>query len=273
MKKKDFSKKDILRMSRGEVRTPGSSVKQLIIGSPWLEEAEEKAIQHCLIRVDDVEKDVVFSVDRAYGKYLCFERADAYLIGLLSLAMRERCDIVCEVPLSGELLHQLETELIPALVKYAPQLHTPRIIAEVQEDPVESEGKVATGCSCGIDSLFAIKKLMEDKNEHYRLDYAVINNVGAFTWAGQTSIKRYEDNRDNAKEFCKEVGLPLVVTDSNFGEAFPQNHLLTHIYSSTFAVYMLRKLWGRYYYASTGYDMNDFFGLSDHFLYDSAKYE
>lgn len=269
----EFSELDMRRMGRGGVRPLDSPVRDLHIGKPWLEPEGKKIVQHCLIRLDDVERDVIFSVDEEYGKYLCYERADAYLIGLFSLAMRERCNISCEAPVTNELLHQLETELVPALVKYSPQLYTPLIVAEALDYPVPSEGKIATGCSCGIDSLFAIKQLTEGKPQRMKLDYAVINNVGAYSWAGKTSSKRYVENMANAQEFCKTMGLPLIVTDSNFAETFPQDHLQTHLYSSTFAVYMLRKLWGRYYYASTGCDMNDYFGLRRNHLFDSAKYD
>lgn len=273
MYRSEFSHEDIRRMSHSEVCPVGSPVKTLTIGQPWLVYADGKATQHCLIRLNDVEKDVTFDVDEPYGKYLCTERADAYLIGLLSLAMRERCDFVCEAPVSAELLHQLETELIPVLVKYAPSLHTPRIAAPLAKEAVPSEGRVATGCSCGIDSLFAIKRLTEAGEDGFKLDYVAINNVGAFSWGGETSRQRYEANRDNAQDFCRRYGLNLIITNSNFADAFPQDHLKTHLYSSTFAIYMLRKLWGRYYYASTGCDLNEYFSLLHNDKYDSAKYD
>lgn len=273
MEKTEFSEEDIRRMSNSEVCPPGSPIKTLRIGRPWVEHTGDKVVQHCRIRLDDVEKDVIFEVDESYGRYLCPERADAYVIGLLSLAMRERCDFVCEAPMSAELLHQLETELIPVLVKYSPSLHAPRFEAPVEMEPIPTEGRIATGCSCGIDSLFAIKSLSESPLEGFRLDYVAINNVGAFSWGGQTAMKRYTDNRDNAREFCRSHGLKLVITNSNFADAFPQNHLKTHLYSSTFAIYMLRKLWGRYYYASTGCDLNSYFGLKGHEEYDAAKYD
>lgn len=273
MYKSEFSHEDIRRMRFGGVCPPTHPGKLLHIGTPWVETIAGKTIQHCLIRLDDIEKDVTFAVDEKYGKYLCSERSDAYLIGLLSFAMRERCDFICEAPISSELLHQIESELIPVLVKYSPQLHAPRIEAPMAEEPIPSEGKIATGCSCGIDSLFAIKRLTDSANKHFKLDYAVVNNVGSFAaWEGE-SPTRYEECCDNAREFCQKYGIKLIITDSNFGEVFPQNHLQTHLYSSAFAIYMLRKLWGRYYYASSGCDLNDYFGLINHEKYDSAKYD
>lgn len=273
MNKTEFSEEAIRRMSNSEVCPPGSPIRTLWVGQPWVEHTGDKVVQHCRIRLDDVEKDVIFEVDESYGQYLCPERADAYVIGLLSLAMRERCDFVCEAPMSAELLHQLETELISVLVKYSPALHAPRFEAPVEMEPIPTEGRIATGCSCGIDSLFAIKSLSESPLEGFKLDYVVINNVGAFSSWGHTALERYTDNRDNAREFCCRYGLKLVITDSNFADAFPQNHFKTHLYSSAFAIYMLRKLWGRYYYASTGCDLNSYFGLKGHEVYDAAKYD
>ena len=149
----------------------------------------------------------------------------------------------------------------------------PVIEAELADTPLPGAGKTGTGCSCGIDSLYAIKCLSEDNNPAIHLDYLTLNNVGAYTWNGVADTKKQSENIRNARAFAEQYGYKLISTDSNFSEAFPQDHLKTHLYSSCFAIYMLAKLWGRYYYASTGCDLQDYFGLTDNELYDSAKYD
>lgn len=266
----DFNATDLHRMQRGNTLPATAPVRKLLIGVPYTETKQGKAFLHCPVTLGDVERDVYFCVDEEFGQYLCHERADAYLIGLLSLAMRERCDIHCLTPVTSELLHQLRTELIPALTKYDSALYAPRIIAEATDATLPCAGKVGTGCSCGIDSLYAIKNLQNDAL--FPLDYVTLNNVGAYT-VKETSMVRYHDNVANAQAFAKANHLPLIITDSNFADAFPQNHLRTHLFSSTFAIFALRKLWKRYYYASTGCDLNEYFDLVNNHRYDAAKYD
>ncbi len=272
----EFTEAEIKRMMGDEDAlqlTLNDPVRIIKIGTPQITIEKNYAIQRCTITLGDVEKIVTFSTNKEYADFLCYERGDAYLIGLLYLAMTERCDIYSEVPLTGELVHQLQTELIPTLTKYSSRLYSTRIFAELDDTPLPSAGKIGTGCSCGIDSLYTIKKLNESTDKNYKIDYLVHNNVGAFSGHGVTSYQRYNDNKKQAIEFCKKHGYKLITNDSNFGNAFPQSHLRTHLYSSVFSIYMLRKLWRRYYYASTGCDLEDYFGLKDNDLYDSAKYD
>ena len=261
---------DLLRMQQGRTVPANTPVRNLTIGVPYIETQHGKSILHCSVTLGNIEQNVYFSVEEEFGQYLCYERADAFLIGLLNLAMRERCDIHCLAPVTAELLHQLNTELIPALTKYDKALYAPIISATSDSSPLPCAGKIGTGCSCGIDSLFAIKSLKESGN--FEPDYVTLNNVGAYT--GQTtSQKRYQDNADNARALAKEYGLSIIVSDSNFADAFPQNHYRTHLFSSTFAIFALRKLWKRYYYASAGCDLEKNFSLTNNHQYGAVKYD
>lgn len=257
-------------MQAGVPRSAEEPILQICIGIPYTKREQGKAYLNCSITLGNVERSVYFCVDAEFEEYLCYERADAFLIGILSIAMRERCDIRCLAPVTAELLHQLNTELIPALTKYDATLYAPRITATPDSSTLSCAGCVGTGCSCGIDSLFAIKDLTE--RGIFKPDYVTINNVGAYT-THSTSWERYNDNVENARQFAKEHHLPLLITNSNFADAFPQNHLFTHLYSSAFAIFALRKLWKRYYYASTGYDLEQNFGLTNNHMHDAAKYD
>ncbi len=269
-----FSHNEIQRMSEGGLVSPSAAVRQLIIGRPWVEMEGESVVQKCRVFLGNIEREISFRVHKIYADYLCPDWGDAYLIGLLNLAMRERCDIRSEAVLTGELVHQLKTELIPALVKYAPRLYAPSITADMADEPPPSAGKTGTGCSCGIDSLYAIKCLSESDIPSIHLDYLAINNVGAYTNGGKSDGRRYADNVANARAFAARYGYKIIVTDSNFSEAFPQNHYKTHLYSSCFAIHMLGGLWGRYYYASSGYDnMQDGFKLTNNESDAAGRYD
>ena len=260
-------------MAASQLLPPSAPVRQITIGVPRIEIKEGKAFQWCSIKVGEVEKDVFFSVDEEYAPYLCHERGDAYLIGLLNFAMRERCNIHSEVPLTGELVHQLVAELIPSVVNYAQGLYAPVITGELTDEKLPSAQKVATGCSCGVDSLNAIKTMCETLDGYYKPDYLVLNNVGAYTSEGKCSNERYEAQMENARLCAQTLNIPLLITDSNFSVAIPQKHYLTHVYSSSFAIYMLRKLWSRYYYASAGASIHERFALVDNESLDPLKYD
>ena len=70
------------------------------------------------IEHDSTCNEVWFSVPECYSEYLCYERSDAFLIGMLNWAMRTGDDIECEAPVSEELLFQIREHLIPSLAKY-----------------------------------------------------------------------------------------------------------------------------------------------------------
>ena len=269
----DFDAITRRRMQAGVPRSAKEPILQICIGIPYTKREQGKAYLNCSITLGNVERSVYFCVDAEFEKYLCYERADAFLIGILNIAMRERCDIRCLSPVTTELLHQLNTELIPALTKYDSTLYAPRITAIPDSSTLPCAECVGTGCSCGIDSLFAIKELTE--NGTFKPDYVTLNNVGAYTThsTSSESLEHYNDNIENAQQFAKEHHLPLLVTNSNFADALPQNHLFIHLYSSAFAIFALRKLWKRYYYASTGYDLEQNFGLTNNHLHDAAKYD
>lgn len=270
---KEFSKEETDRMSAGGLVPPGTPVRMLHIGAPRIERSEGFAYLTCDISLGDIKKTVYFKTEAKYGKYLCYERSDAYLIGLLNFAMRERCDIECEAPVTTELLHQIQTELVPALTTYDKLLYAPVIAATPTASSLPSAGKVATGCSCGIDSMYAIKTLSENACDYIKVDYVVINNVGAYTTQQGTSQARYISNVENAQAFAKTNAYELIITDSNIADAFPQNHFLTHLYSSCFAIHALRKLWNRYYYASSGIDIEHYFNLTNNHAEGAARYD
>ena len=231
----------------------------ITIKKPCLVNIDKKCRSVCDIWVDDEKRTVWFEVDDMYGKYLCTERADAYVIGLLNWAMRENHDICSEIPVTEELLYNINTILIPSLYNSGKALHNIKIQASAA--PTIMEGKeIGTGCSCGIDTFSAIYNHLNTEYKSLDLTFLCINNVGAFNASyskyGENKVK--EERYKEAEKAAAEVGLPLIKTDSNFAQAFPMNHYLTHTYSSCFAVYMLQKMWKVYYYASSGYDYSKF---------------
>lgn len=246
----------------------------LTIKQPYLEEYGNTSRLICDIAVNGKIRQIWFEVSKEYGKYLCFERGDAYVVGLLNWAMQRNHNIVCEVPVSETLIYNINRYLIPSLVKYGKNLNAIKIDAPLISEPMKNEGGVGTGLSCGVDSFHAIAKHTDTQYKSHNLTHLCINNVGAFNDCykeyGKERVK--QERYTVSKKVADKLGLPLIITDSNFADVFPQNHLKTHTYSSLFAVYCLQKLWSVYYYGSSGYDFNKF-TLKDNDTHDSAYYE
>ena len=237
------------------------------------ETKNEKTRCYCDIEIDGIKKNVWFEVEKDYEKYLVLDRADAYLIGILNYAMRNKHDIECEMPVTDELLHNIREILIPSLVKYSNSLYPTKIKCKTIE-PLNSGEHVGTGLSCGIDSFYSIYKHINNEYPSMSLTDVCINNVGAFNECyaeyGKDRVK--QERYEMTEKVAKEAKLNLIETDSNFYNEIPQVHLLSHTYSSTFAIYMLQKYWNKYYYASSGYDFS-YFQLNNNETKDCADYE
>lgn len=245
----------------------------LYIKTPYINREVSKSRCYCDICVDSDCRTVWFEVDREYEKYLCTERSDAYLIGLLNWAMRKGHDITCEVPVTEELLYNINYYLIPTLSKYGKSLNLIKIHARVAPTIMEGN-EVGTGLSCGVDSFSAIINNTNTMYKEHNITRLCINNVGAFNECySEYGINKVKEERYVVSEkAANELQIPLVKTNSNFGYAFYQNHLLTHTYSSCFAIYMMQKMWKVYYYASSGYDYSTF-TIIDNDNNSSARYE
>ena len=57
-------------------------------------------------------KECYFEFEPEYSKFLCDERSDAFVTGLLTTAMENNMDIEFEAPISEQLYYQLMTYYI-----------------------------------------------------------------------------------------------------------------------------------------------------------------
>ena len=218
------------------------------------------------------EKEVLFSVPKEYADYLVSERCDAYVAILLRYAFDRGFNIKSLVPMSEDLYYNVVEHLMPPMTKNG--RFRVRLDTDVAE-PLPGGDAVGTGVSCGVDSLHAIRKYKDYPMEGYRLTHLCINDVGAFdgiydlTGPEEAKSKVYA----RARAVASEVGLPLIETDSNIFKCFRVNYLFSHDFYSAFAVFCLKKLWKRYYYASEGVDFVSGFSMRDYLHNDSAAYE
>ena len=245
----------------------------IFLRKPYIKKSKNKSKLIFDLEVDGEEKSVWFEVDKEYEIYLCDDRVDPILVGVLSYAMRKGHDIKTDSYITDDILFRVQEYLIPALIKGSSNLKKIKIEGKTKK-ALSNVGAVGTGCSCGIDSIHAYVTKTKQKSKKFNLTHLCINNVGAFNECyGKNEMDNVRKKRiQKSKEFAREVQLPLIITDSNFQTEIPQMHHLTHTYSSAFAILCLQKLWGIYYYGSSGMGI-DQFSVKDNDKKDCESYE
>lgn len=221
----------------------------LTIKQPRIEHAGDNSRLLADIIEDGQTKAVWVEVKREYGKYLCHERADAFVIGLLHYAMSHNHSICSEAPVGEYLYYQLTNYLIDAISKGSPKMHAIKISARPDCSKLPCAHGVGTGISCGIDSLHVLAALENTTLEQHKITHLTFNNVGSHG-EGERAKRLFQERKEMSETFCKEYGFEFVEINSNIMDVFPQNHFITHTFTSMFAVFSLQKLYSIYYYAS-----------------------
>lgn len=245
------------------------------IGKPYIINTDTEDRLVCDVEENGDKKQIWFSVEKEYGKYLCYEVADAFLIGLLSYAMRKEKNIESDAPISEILLYNIRENYIPILCKKG-NIEKIRIYAQATEPDFEKTGFNGTGLSCGVDSFHTINRLLKSEYSSLNITHFCINNVGAFdeSFSGADGGKEQvrSDCYARAKRVADSLGKPIIMTNSNFHEVFPQDHFRTRTFSSMFAVFCLQKLWDRFYYSSHAQDISHF-NLDDFVNLPCSEYD
>lgn len=241
------------------------------IGKPRLEPNGDHFIRLVADFIIDGEKRTVWAeVSSKYKDYLCYERCDAFVVGVLNYAMRHRHDIECEAPIGEDLYYQISVYLIEALCKSSKVLYKTRIFAEIDSSVFMSAGAVGTGISCGVDSFHVLAMQSDTPFKRHQLTHLAFNNVGSHG-TGEEARKLYTERKQLAEKFCQENGFELIELDSNLMDMIPQSHFLSNTYSSCFAILALQKLYSIYYLASS--DTFQEFSLEDNERYPSGYYD
>ena len=227
-------------------------VLMIKIYRPIITIENERAKLSARVFIDGSVKFCHAIVDKEYAKYLCDERSDAFLIGLLHRAMRYNHDIVCEAPVSEELLYGIRNFLIPNLANNCERLHHINITADAAPAP-SAAGAFGTGMSAGVDSFQCVFENMDARHPSHNITHLCFFNCGAFYGSESTFYEIMPD----MKNISEQLKLPLVIVDSNIHKIIFGDFQITHTFYSLFCVYALRKLFGKYVYAS-GHPFADF---------------
>ena len=195
------------------------------------------------------------------------ESSDSIIVTLLLFAMIYGYDFYSEYPMSEKLYYNILYNIIPQIKKCNPKVHDISINVPLMKHNYGGN-YVATGISCGIDSLTTIYEYSELCTlDDYKLTHLVYFKTGAHDgqigkFDREIENKLFSSQLENAKKYCKRNSFPLIVVDSNLNE-FLSNvfgftaYDRTHTLRNCGTMLLFQKIFSKYYYSDT-YGLNDF---------------
>ncbi len=230
----------------------------IYIHPPEIEVQEGYAIISSVIETGAKKETLWYKFSVKYEKYLVTENIDAFLVGVLFLALKTGEDIKLGAPVSARLIYTLNHYLIPAMTLANPQFRPIKIFSEkLNYDDLNEEKVAGTGMSCGIDSFATYIEHLNEK-ESYEIKYLTFFNVGShLDFGGENARSIYQKRLEAITGFAREEGLNIISVDSNLSEILKMNFQQTHSLRSVSCVLHLQKLFKNYYYSSA-YRMDHF---------------
>ncbi len=209
----------------------------------------------------EAKETLWYRVKPEYGKYLCADRADSFVVTFFTFGMQRDFNLRSAYPVSEKLWYQLTTQVMPQLVVTSDGAGREiEIIADRIAEPCKNEGGVGTGMSCGVDSFATLYEYTElCDNPAYKLTHLTHFNVGAHhgqTGSFNPELQRNLFQKDVAmvQRFCDEYGYKLIAVDSNLTEVIDKIYgymefNVFHTYLNVGTVLLMQPLFSRYYYS------------------------
>lgn len=194
-----------------------------------------------------------FSFDKKYEKYLVTENADAFLVGLLLLAMKNDEDIEVKAPISARLYYQLNHYLINAINLSGKHLQKINIKAEELNDKSLSFNEATAGAalSCGVDSFATI---IDHLNEIdiFKIGYFTFHNAGSHSEFGEEwGLEIFKNRLNLIKSYADEIKKEVIIINTNLNEILHMSHKETYVIRDSACILNLQKLFRYYYYPSS----------------------
>lgn len=197
----------------------------LKIGVPKVEIQGKRALLIAPVNDCGVEKQLFYSVDKNYTEYLTYERSDAFVTALLYYAMVKNLDIEWETPCDEQLIYQLKAYFIPTYVSEFSFMHKINLIGKVTTEQVNLANGVATGLSNGVDSIYTIKKNMNDAVDTYKLTHVLFTDC----FTTDNSVEYQKDYLKNylgiLPDCANELGLEFIFVQFHPDVNFSIGHI------------------------------------------------
>lgn len=196
--------------------------------------------------------EIWYRTTNEWAEYLTDEVADAFVLPMLLVALRNQEDIVVEAPISEKLYYNIKNNILYTLSIPLKVNHKLDVRCESLATPDFHPFAVGCGCSLGVDSFSAmVRHMSDDCPESFRITHLTNFNVGAYGNDFEKTQKDYHDALKDVKEYAKEKQMPLVLLESNFGLFFNGvNFNWCGPIRTMSAVLAMQNLFTRYYYAS-----------------------
>lgn len=186
-----------------------------------------------------------------FKEFLVTERLDAFVVGLLFLALKTGNNIKVEGAISARLFYTLNHYLINALCLANPKFKRIEISAtKLDELDLNQANVAATGLSCGVDS-FATYYDHINETGAYKIKYFTFLNAGSHgDFGGENSRKIFYQRLKKVKEFADKAEKEIIPIDSNISEILKMNFLQTNTLRNISFILNLQKLFKNYYLGS-----------------------
>lgn len=216
------------------------------------------------INIDGHDEMVTTIFNENCIPYISINNIDPYVIGLLYFAIKYGYDIESKLPISEELFYNLHFSFIKALVQANPKFYKIHINAPlIHNYNTSSKNIIATGISCGIDSLYTIATHGKQSNipPNHKLNTLCFFNVGAAMKGNYESPTLIKGRKKLAQTFAEEYGYNFFYVESNIhyiiNKYAPYSHIENHTYMALFCCLHLQNGIDKYYYSS-GHEIKDF---------------
>lgn len=192
-----------------------------------------------------------YEFDRKYEKYLCLDRYDGFLIGLILLGMKSGQDVYINGALSEKLYYHITNSVIGLIKIIIPELKLIRIYPERLINTNYDNDKVGCGFSGGIDSFKCIQDHFFNPNipKNYKIDYLVFNNCGSHG-RGTRGRRLFNSRYELVKNTAEKIGLPIIKIDSNISDIIGIKFEKINAFMNLSSILILQNLFSKYYYSS-----------------------
>jgi len=217
----------------------------------WHGHADGEARISCELRGAAGSRRLWFSASAPDGTAddtLIRDRADPFVAPALLLAMEAGEDLVIDAPVSERIAHGLD-DLAAVIAILLGLGSVPKIeIGAIAPSRTPAPG-VATGFSCGIDSLHALHELFVNPGHgRRRLSHLLFFDVGSH---GRRDAPRVSaERRERVGRVARELGLPLITLRSNLDQLTATSFAPTHTLRNASAAHALSGRIGCFFYAS-----------------------
>lgn len=194
--------------------------KKIRIGKPAIRKSNGKSTLYAPINDSGINKEIRYTVDEQWEKYLTTEKSDAFVVAMLYYAMYFGLDVEWETPCSRQLIYQLKTYYLPVCASSISFFHSIKLIGPTTDMHLPCENAVGTGFSGGVDSLYTIRKYMDTDNPDMKLTHLVFTDWFIYENSTSEQYKFVRRALDLLPELSNQLGTEFLYVHCEIDQDF-----------------------------------------------------